>query len=285
MSLISLHEAHSLSTGIEVEGFVRSMEKCTDVWIDYSQEYKRVCNAKLTDGNNMIHVAFWESDISKVRTNLKIRITDAKWDDSKKVLYKTKIGEIIVLDFNPNLISEDIINIKKRKKIISFVEYQKYVQNSPGSKYLGIDKSEYMIITKAFTQIEKLSSKFRNSTVSSAIKYLHNKVTLSAEQISTILKIFNISVHCDRILRNSIPSKIKETNHTKNSHNVTTKKTDFDSTYLQTIIEKHIEVPTYTKLPAEISVNDMSSNSKFVPIMIEDIKHCGNFVMCEDSLC
>ena len=114
MSLITLPEARCLSDGIEVEGFVKSMEKGAEIWIDYLQEYKRVCNAKLTDGNgNMINIAFWGSDILKVRNNLKIRITDAKWDDSKKVLYKTKIGEIVALNFNPNLIFNDMEQFKR----------------------------------------------------------------------------------------------------------------------------------------------------------------------------
>ncbi len=232
MSLISLSEAYSLSTGIEVEGIVKSMEKAGHMWIDYLQDYRLVCNAKLIDGKgNMINIVFWENDVLRVRNNLKIHITDAKWNDTKKVLYKTKLGSIIVLDFNPNLIKEDIINIKKRKKIISFKEYQKHVENSSGFTYLGTDRKKYLSIAKAFAQIEKLASKFRNSGVSSAIKYLHNEITLSAEQICTILKIFNISVSCDRILRNSIPSKIKENKiiHTAYSYKTTIKRNNSDS--------------------------------------------------------
>ena len=38
MSLITLPEAHSFSTGIEVEGFVKCMEKGSEIWIDYLQE-------------------------------------------------------------------------------------------------------------------------------------------------------------------------------------------------------------------------------------------------------
>ncbi len=286
MSLISIPEAYSLSTGIEVEGIVKSMEKGKWVWINYLQDYKRVCNAKLTDGkDNKINIAFWDDDILAVRNNLKIHITDAEWDDTKKVLYKTKFGSIIVLGFNPNLIKNDIINIKKRKKIISFKEYQKHVENSPDLMYLGKDKKEYLLITKAFTQIEKYASKFRNSGVSQAIKYLHNRITLSAEQIHTILKIFNISVPCDRILRNSIPSKLKENKiiHTKNSYKINIKKSDSDSIHLETIIAENVEGPRYTELPSEISVNEVSSDSKFTPIMIEDTKHCGNFDTYGDS--
>ncbi len=288
MSLVSLTEAHGFTTGIEVKGIVKSMEKGVDVWIDYLEDYKRVCNAKLTDGKgNMINIVFWEDDISKVRNNLEIYITDAKWDDAKKILYKTKIGKIIVLGFNPNLIKDDIINIKKRKKIISFKEYQKHVENSPDSTYLGMDRKEYLVITKAFAQIEKLASKFRNSGVSCAIKYLHNRITLSAEQICTILKIFNISVPCDRILRNSIPSKIKENKitRTKNSYKINVKESNSVSIHLETIVEEDINRPTSTELPNEISVSEVSSDSKFTPIMIENIKHCGNYGVYEDSEC
>ena len=60
MSLVTFSEAYSLSTGIEVEGFVKSMEKGQEIWIDYLQDYRRVCNAKLTDGKgNIINIAFW----------------------------------------------------------------------------------------------------------------------------------------------------------------------------------------------------------------------------------
>ena len=288
MSLNTFSEACYLERDIEVEGIVKSMERAGEVWIDYLQDYRRVCNAKLTDGKgNIINIVFWGDDISKVRNNLKIQITDAKWDDTKKVLYKTKIGSIIVLGFNPNSIEEDIINIKKRKKIISFKEYQKHVENSPDSMYLGTDKKEYLVITNAFTQIERFASKFRNSSVSCAIKYLHNKVTLSAEQICTILKIFNISVSCDRILRNSIPSKLKESKitHTKNPYKITVKKRDPDSINLETIVEVDINGPTNTELPNEISISEESPDSKFTPIMIENIKHCGNYGVYGNTEC
>ena len=283
MSLVSLTEAHGLTTGIEVEGIVKSMEKGREIWIDYLEDYRRVCNAKLTDGKgNMINIAFWGDDISKIRNNLKIHITDAKWNECKKILYKSKTGVIIVSGFNPNLIKEDIINIKKRKKIISFKEYQKHVENSPGSTYLGTDRKEYLVITKAFTQIEKLASKFRNSGVSCAIKYLHNKITLSAEQICTILKIFNISVPCDRILRNSIPSKIKENKitHTKNLYKITVKESDSDSIHLETIVEEDIQGPISTELPDEISIIEKSPDGNS-----HRFRHCRNYGVYEDSEC
>ena len=122
MSLVTIPEACNLKYGIEVEGFVKSMSKpiCRNIGIDYVY---CVCNAILCDGKcNMINIAMWDSDISKVRNNLKIRIKDAKLViyNGKKFLYRTKIGRIIVLDFNPNSISEDIINLKERNKINSF---------------------------------------------------------------------------------------------------------------------------------------------------------------------
>lgn len=280
MSLISFSKAYSLTQGIDVEGFVRSIEQGIESQKNYLQKPIHVCNAKLFDDNeNMINICFWGDDINKVRNNLKIRITDAKWDETKKILHKTRFGKIIVYGFNPNLIKDDIINIKKRKKIISFKEYQKYIENSPGSTYLGTDKKEYLVITKAFAQIEKLASKFRNSGVSSAIKYLHNTITLSAEQIHTILKIFNISVPCDRILRNSIPSKIKVNKiiHTQRISEIITKNNISNSIHFETIVEEDTIGPTSIELPGEISVSEASPDDEFTPIMIEDIKHCGNY--------
>lgn len=287
MSLVTFSEAHCLERGIEVEGLVKSMSK--SVWVELPGfDSELVCNAKLSDGRgDLIDIAFWGDDIFKVRNNLKIRITDAKWNAAKKSLYTTKLGSIIVLGFNPNLIKEDILNIKKRKKIISFKEYQKHVENSPGRIYLGKNKKEYLVIAKAFTRIEKFASKFRNSGVSSAIKYLHNTITLSAEQIHTILKIFDISVPCDRILRNSILSKLKENRiiHDKYSYKTTVKRNDSDSIHLETVIEEDIYGPTNTELPNEISISEESSDDEFTPIMIENIKHCGNYGVNGDSEC
>ena len=98
MSLITFTEAYSLECGIEVEGFVKSMSKPVWAFIKNLDDYKIVCNAKLTDGHgNIINIVFWGNDVSKVRNNLKIRITDAKWDTNKKVLHKTRLGKIIVL--------------------------------------------------------------------------------------------------------------------------------------------------------------------------------------------
>ena len=280
MSIVTFSEACNLGSEIEIEGIVKSMSKPIWMWFDDIEDYRRICNAKLTDGKgNMINIAFWGDDISKVRNNLKIQITDAKWDNIKKILYKTKFGKIIILGFNPNLIQDDILNLKKRNKIISFKEYKKHVENSPGPTYLGTDRKKYLVITRAFAQIEKLASKFRNSGVSSAIKYLHNNITLSAEQICTILKIFNISVPCDRILKNSIPSKLKENKMicTQNSYKITVKKNDSDSIHLETTTED-IQGPISTELPNEISVSEASPDDKFTPIMIENIKYCGNYV-------
>jgi len=285
MSIITSEDKIS-NTGFEIEGVVKSIQKSKYVWIEDLKDYRHTCDATLIDSNgNIINIKFSGDDISKIRNNLRIKITSAEWCTSKKYIFKSWGAEIIVLGFNPNEIKEDIINIKKRKKIISFKEYQRHVQNTPSSTYLGADKKQYLLITKAFAQIEKLASRFRNSAVSCAIKYLHNKITLSAEQICTILKIFNISVPCDRILRNSIPSKLKENTHTKNSYKITVKKTDSNSIHLETTIEENTEGPINTALPSEISVNEISSDSKFTPVMIEDIKYCGNFTIYGDSSC
>jgi len=287
MSLVTFSEAYSLSTGIEVEGFVKSMEKGQEIWIDYLQDYRRVCNAKLTDGKgNIINIAFWGDDISKVRNNLKIHITDAKWDDLKKVLYKTKFGKIIVCGFNPNNIYDDILNLKNRNKIKSFNDYFKHIETIPGSIYLSKDKKEYLVICKALAQIEKFASKFRNSTVSSAIKYLYNKITLSAEQIHSILKIFDICIPCERILRNTIPSKLTESKAyiTRNPFKITTKNTIPETIHLQTIIDLY-DAPTSSKLPSEISIVDSSEDEDFTPVMIENIKHCRNYDVSGDSKC
>ena len=51
---------------------------------------------------------------------------------------------------------------------------------------------------------------------------------------------------------------------------------DSDSIHIETTIEESIEGPTNTALPSEISVNESSSDSKFTPVMIEDMKYCGN---------
>jgi len=285
MSNITSEDEKS-NTGFEIEGIVKSIQKSKYVWVENSKNYRYECDANLINNNGeIIKIKFSGDDISKIRNDLRIKITSAQWCTSKKYIFKSWGAEIIVLGFNPNLIKEDIIKIKKQKKINCFKEYANHVQNSPSSTYLGTDKKQYLLITKAFSQIEKLASKFRNSAVSCAIKYLHNKITLSAEQICTILKIFNISVPCDRILRNSIPSKIKENTHTKNSYKISVKKSDSDSIHLETTIEKNIEGPINTTLPSEISVNETSLDSKFTPIMIEDVKNCGNFTVYGDTVC
>ena len=286
MSLITMDEAKKSIIGFDIEGTVKGITKSQYV-TKRNGDVELVCNASLSDGlGNFINVSFWNDDIKKVRNNLNIKITNAytKTFQGKPVIYLSKNGTIDVLGFNPNFIKEDIINIKKRKKIISFKEYQRHVENSAGPTYLGEDKKRYLLITKAFVQIEKLASKFRNSAVSCAIKYLHNKITLSAEQICSILKIFNISVPCDRILRNSISSKLKETTYSENSYKISVKKSDSDSIHIETTIEESIEGPTNTALPSEISVNESSSDSKFTPVMIEDMKQCGNLEVYGDHV-
>ena len=112
---------------------------------------------------------------------------------------------------------------------------------------------------------------------------MYNRVTLSAEQIHTILKIFNISVPCDRILRNTISSKLTENKrmNVQNSFKITTKNIDSDSIHLETIIEED-NGPISTELPSEISISDNSSGGKFTPIMIENIKLCGTYDVSGD---
>lgn len=250
MSLITIPEAYDLKCGIEVEGFVKCMSKPVWTFIDDLQDYKKVCNAKLTDGKgNMINIVFWENDISKVRNNLKIRITDAKWNISKKVLHKTKIGKIIVFGFNPNLIFDDVINLKKRNKINSFKKYYDYIQHDPSNYYLGADKKVYLNIARALWTIEKENSKFRNKKMSFAIKYLHNTITLSSEQIHSILGIFEIFVLCERILRISNKRKINNLSKIKpeTSFSISIKDDDPDAIQLETICEE---------LPSEISIDE-----------------------------
>ena len=204
MSLISLPDAHCFSTGIEVEGFVKSMGKCSESWNDYSQDYKRVCNANLTDGKgNMINVAFWGQDILKVRNNLKIRITDAKWDDAKKVLYKTKIGEIVALEFNPNLIFNDMEKFKKyRTDVKSIKQYYDYVKSSKSDIYLTTNKLDYLKIIDEFVTLECYKKRMtrRNSAISSAIFNLHQKVTLTPAKIRQTLALFGIQLEIVTIL-------------------------------------------------------------------------------------
>ena len=204
MSLITLPEAHHFSTGIEVEGFVKSMEKGTEIWIDYLQDYRRVCNAKLTDGNgNMINIAFWGQDILKVRNNLKIRITDAKWNDTKKVLYKTKIGEIIALNFNPNLIFDDMEKFKRHHTDINSIkQYYDYVQSSKSDIYLTTNKLDYLKIIDEFVTLECYKKRMtrRNSAISSAIFNLHQKVTLTPAKIRQTLALFGISLEIGTIV-------------------------------------------------------------------------------------
>lgn len=229
MSLITLPEAHHFSTGIEVEGFVKSMEKGTEIWIDYLQDYRRVCNAKLTDGNgNMINIAFWGQDILKVRNNLKIRITDAKWNDTKKVLYKTKIGEIIALNFNPNLIFDDMEKFKRHHTDINSIkQYYDYVKSSKSDIYLTTNKLDYLKIIDEFVTLECYKKRMtrRNSAISSAIFNLHQKVTLTPAKIRQTLALFGISLEIGTILDISTEwdKKRFSINSSKIIHNSSTK--------------------------------------------------------------
>ena len=222
MSLITLPEAHYLSTGIEVEGIVKSMERGNEIWIDYLQEYRRVCNAKLTDGKgNMINIAFWGDDIPKVRNNLKIRITDAKWNDVKNVLYKTKIGEIITLDFNPNLIFDDMKKFKRyHTNIYSIKQYYDYVKSSKSDVYLGLNRLDYLEIIDKFVTLEcyKKSMSRRNTAISSAIFHLHQIVTLTPVSIRKTLGLFGINMEVVNIL--NISTEWDEKRFTINSHRI-----------------------------------------------------------------
>jgi hypothetical protein len=206
----------------------------------------------------MINIAFWGDDISKVRNNLKIRITDAKWDETKKVLYKTKIGKIVVSGFNPNSIYDDILNLKKRNKIKSFRDYYYYVQNDPSNYYLGSDKKQYLKITQAFWTIEKLENKKRNKIESSAIRYLFDRITLSYEQIHEILGIFEILISCERILRIINYKKTKKSTTIPDySFSIIEKTIDSDMIRLETSCKN---------LPDELSINDTPTNSTDISI-------------------
>jgi|APSaa5957512493_1039668.scaffolds.fasta_scaffold11754_2 hypothetical protein len=254
MSLISFSEAHSRTQGIDVEGFVKSMEQGLEVQKNYLQVPRRVCNAKLiSEDGKMIDVAFWGDDINKVRNNLKIRITDAKWDETKKVLYKTEFGEIIVYGFNPNSIYDDVLNLKKRNKIKSFRDYYSYIKNDFSSHYLGMDKKQYLKITEAFWTIEKLENKKRNKIESSAIRYLFDKINLSYEQIHEILSIFGILISCQRIL--SMINYKKQIKHSVVS--------DYSFTIIENSSDDEvIHLETFSSvLPSEISVDEQHDDS------------------------
>ncbi len=66
MSLITFSEAHCLERDIEVEGIVKSMETGCEVWIDYLQDYRRVCNAKLADGEIFYIVQIFFFDVAYI---------------------------------------------------------------------------------------------------------------------------------------------------------------------------------------------------------------------------
>ncbi len=208
MSLITLPEAHYLSTGIEVEGFVKSMEHGKEIWIDYLQEYRRVCNAKLIDGKgNMINIAFWGNDIFKVRNNLKIRITDAKWNVDKKILYKTRFGKIIVSGFNPNLIFDDMEKFKRyNTNTHSIKQYYDYVKNLNSDTHLGSDKLDYLEIIDNFITLECYKKRIsrRNTAISSATHHLHMIVELTPVSIRKTLGLFGITMEIVDILNIAI---------------------------------------------------------------------------------
>ena len=214
MSLVTISEAKHLKNEIELEGYVKSLSKKKWFGRKNISDYSLGCTGYLCNNEgDEILIAFKDSDAKIITNNLKIKIIG--WKKSiHGILIGGKYGLIQIIGFNPNMIKEDILNVKKRKKIISFKEYQKYVENRCGPIYLGNERKKYLMITGAFTQIEKFASKYHNSKVSSAIRYLckneYGCPNLSAEQIQTILKIFNISIPWDRILRNSNREKIKK---------------------------------------------------------------------------
>ena len=221
MSLVTFSEAHCLERGIEVEGFVKSMSK--SVWVELSRsDYRLVCNAKLLDGQgNIIDIAFWGDDILKVRNNLKIRITDAKWNDAKKVLYKTKIGKIITLDFNPNLIFDDLEKFKRHhNNIDSIKQYYDYVKSSKSDVYLNTNKLDYLKIIDEFVTLECYKKRIsrRNTAVSSAIFHLHKIVSLTPVSIRKTLGLFGINLGIVDIL--NIATEWDEKRFTLNSSKI-----------------------------------------------------------------
>jgi|APSaa5957512493_1039668.scaffolds.fasta_scaffold57767_1 hypothetical protein len=235
MSLITLPEAHSFSTGIEVEGFVKCMESGKEIWIDYLQEVRRVCNAKLTDGKgNMINIAFWGDDIRKVRNNLKIRITDAKWNDTKKVLYKTRIGKISVYGFNPNSIFDDMEKFKRyHTNLHSIKQYYDIIKNSKSKNHLGLNKFEYLKIIDDFVLLEFAKKRLTrcNNAVSSALFHLHKIITMTPVQIRQTLGLFGINIEIDSILRISSEWDVKRFmfDSSKTTHKITPKSNDMVS--------------------------------------------------------
>ena len=234
MSLITLPEAHYLSTGIEVEGIVKSMERGKEIWINYLQEYRRVCNAKLTDGKgNMINIAFWGNDMRKGRNKLKIRITDAKWNDTKKVLYKTKIGEIISQEFNPNLIFNDMEKFKRyNTDIHSVKQYYDYVKNLKSNDYLGMAQLDYLEIIDKFVTLEFYKKRMsrRNTAISTASVQRHQRGTLTPVSIRKSLGLFGINLEVVNILNISTEWDEKRFTinsdkiHYSNSHKINDKK-------------------------------------------------------------
>ena len=167
MSLVTLNEAKKSKIRYDIEGIVKCMNVAKYI-NKRNGNVELVCNAQLSNSlGNFISISFWNDDIKKVRNNLKIKITNAntKIFQGKPVIYLSENGSIDVLDFNPNLIKEDIINIKKRKKIISFKEYYRHVQNTPGTTYLNKNKKDYLFDINSFVLIEKHASKYRNSNV------------------------------------------------------------------------------------------------------------------------
>jgi hypothetical protein len=176
----------------------------------------------------MINIAFWGQDILKVRNNLKIRITDAKWNDAKKVLYKTKIGEIIALNFNPNLIFDDMEKFKRyHTDINSIKQYYDYVKSSKSDIYLTTNKLDYLKIIDEFVTLECYKKRMtrRNSAISSAIFNLHQKVTLTPAKIRQTLALFGISLEIGTILDISTEwdKKRFSINSSKIIHNSSTK--------------------------------------------------------------
>lgn len=251
INLIPIAEASNFESGIAVEGFVKAISKKKSIWIDELENYRDVCNARLLDmTGKYIEIGFWENDILKVRNNIKIRITDAKWNITKRFLYKSKIGSIIILTFNPNHIYHDILNLKGKKKITSFKEYHNYVNSVISKNYLGKIKKEYLVITRALYAIEKFKDREHHKIISSAIRYLYKNVELDRKQIRDILNIFNISISHKKISI-SIKEKSKSSVFEDNALKMTGKKVELQS-------DNKDSEPFWYGLPDEISIIESS---------------------------
>jgi len=214
MSLVTIPEAKKLEQDIEVEGIVKSMSRKDWHPLKNSFEYSLGCMATLCDGKgNQIPIAFRDADARKVRNNLKIKIIG--WKKSiYNILIRGTTGKIELLGFSPTCIKNDIQNLKNRNKITSFRDYYNLIKNDCSRYYNGIDKKHYEKIARAFSVIETLKKSQRRSYFQSTIRFLHNEISLSSNEIAQISKIFDIHISARIIQSSLVPTSTKITRNT-----------------------------------------------------------------------